>query len=192
MSTETINKKLFTVDDLYRMADAGILPEDGRFELIRGEIIELPRPGSPHAGRVKRLIHLFTSRLAEAAILSVQDPVLLDRYSAPFPDLALLKPRADFYTEAHPTPGDVLLMVEVADAPVWYDTKVKAGLYAEFEIPEYWLLDINKDIVVVRTHPADGEYRKVEIKQRGETIQPCSFPNTPFLVDEILGSKPSQ
>jgi Uma2 family endonuclease len=192
MSTETINKKLFTVDDLYRMADVGILPEDGRFELIRGEIIEMPRPGSPHAGRVKRLNHLFTSRLGEAAIVSVQDPVLLDRHSAPSPDLALLKPRTDFYTEAHPAPGDVLLMVEVADTSVWYDTKVKADLYAEFKIPEYWLLDISKDIVIVRTGPADGEYRNVEIKKRGETIQPRSLPNTPFLVDEILGTKPSR
>ena len=187
MSTETISKKLFTVDEFYRMADAGILPEEGRFELIRGEIIEMPLAGSPHAGRVKRLIHLFTFRLGETAIVSVQDPVLLDRHSQPLPDLALLKPRADFYTEAHPTPGDVLLLVEVADASVWYDTKIKAGLYAEFAIPEYWLLDIHKDVVVVRTNPANGEYREVEIKPRGETIQPCKLPNAAFLSDEILG-----
>ena len=189
MSTETINKKLFTVDELYRMADAGILAEEKRYELIRGEIIEMPLPGSPHAGRVKRLNHLFTSRLGESAIVSVQDPVLLDRHSQPLPDLALLKPRPDFYTEAHPAPGDVLLLVEVADTSVWYDTKIKAGLYAGFEILEFWLVDVNKEIVVVRTNPAGGDYHQIEIKQRGETIHPCKFSNTAFLVDEILGSK---
>ena len=83
------------------MCDTGILAHDSRYELIRGEIIEIPRPGSPHAGTVKRLIHLFTSKLANAAIVSVQDPVFLDVHSMPLPDVALLKPRPDFYTKAH-------------------------------------------------------------------------------------------
>ena len=188
MPTETINKKFFTVDEFYRMADAGILPEDGRFELIRGEIIEMPMPVSPHAGRVKRLNYVLTSRLGEAAIISVQDPVRLDLYSQPFPDIALLKFRDDFYTEAHPVPGDVLLVVEVADTSVWYDTKVKAGLYAEFGIPEYWLLDIHNDVVVIRTDPADGHYRQVVTKHRGEAIQIQKIANVTFLVDDILGA----
>src|SRR5262249_49963772 len=81
MTIETINKKLFTVDEFYRMADAGILPEDGRFELIRGGIVEMPLPGSPHAGRVKLLNYLFTTRLGQAAIVSVQDPVRLNLYN---------------------------------------------------------------------------------------------------------------
>jgi Uma2 family endonuclease len=188
MSTETITHKLFTVDEFYRMSETGILADDSRYELIRGEIIEMPRPGSPHAGSVKRLIHLFTSKLGGAVIVSVQDPVFLDIYSMPFPDLALLAPRADFYTKSHPAPADVLLVVEVADTSVWYDTKIKAGLYAEFGIAEYWLVDIHKDVVVVRTEPVDKDYRKVEVRKRGEVIEPCGIPGAGFAVDEILGA----
>ena len=55
MSTEAINKKLFSVDEYHRMAEMGILPETRRFELVRGEIIEMTIPGSPHSGRVNRL-----------------------------------------------------------------------------------------------------------------------------------------
>ena len=91
-------------------------------------------------------------------------------------------------SEAHLVPGDVLLVVEVADTSIWYDAKVKAGLYAEFGIPEYWLLDIHKDVVVIRTDPADGDYRQVETKRRGEAIQPLRIANVTFLVDDILGS----
>src|SRR5436309_995917 len=112
MPTETITKKLFTVDEFYRMSETGILAHDSRYELIRGEIFEMPRPGSPHAGTVKRLNHLFSLKLAEAAIVSLQDPVFLDLHSMPLPDIAVLKPRPDFYTKAHPSPSDILLVVK--------------------------------------------------------------------------------
>ena len=115
MSTETINKKLFMVDEFNRMADAGILPEDGRFKLIRGEIVEMRVPGSPHGGRVKRPNHLFSSRLGGVVIVGVQDPLRRNLYSQPLPDSVLLRPRAAFYTESHPAPGDALLVVEVVD-----------------------------------------------------------------------------
>ena len=103
------------------------------------------------------------------------------------PDLALLKPRPDFYTAAHPSPEDVLLVVEVSDATVRYDSSVKASLYAEAGIPEYWLLDVNKDVLVVRVDPAAGEYRSVQILHRGEAVSPRKLPSTSFTIDEILG-----
>ena len=187
MSTETINKKLFTVDEYHRMAEVGILPELGRFELIHGEIVEMTPSGSPHSSRVKRLNRLFTSSLGESVIVSVQDSVRLDVQSEPVPDLALLKPRDDFYAEAHPSPEDVLLVVEVFDTSVKYDSTVKAALYAAAEIPEYWLLDVTKDVLVVRTDPAAGEYRNVHILHRGEAISPQKLPSTSFSIDEILG-----
>ena len=187
MSTEAINKKLFTVGEYHRMADVGILPETRRFELVRGEIIERTIPGSSHSGRVNRLTYLFISRLGESVIVSGQNPVPLDAQSEPTPDLALLEPRPDFYTAAHPSPGDVLLVIEVSDTTVRYDSSVKAALYAEAGISEYWLLDVNKDVLVVRTEPAAGEYRSVQILHRGEAVSPLKLPSTSFTVDEILG-----
>src|SRR5712671_910525 len=97
MSTETVSKKLFTVDEFERMCEVGILPEDGRFELIRGEIIQMPTPMPPHAGRVDRLNHVFSSKLGALVIVRVQSPVAIDTHSEPMPDIALLKPKDDFY-----------------------------------------------------------------------------------------------
>ena len=187
MSTEAINKKLFTVDEYHHMAEVGILPETRRFELIRGEIIEMTVPGSPHSGRVNRLNRLFTSRLGQTVIVSVQNPVQLDAQSEPVPDLALLEPRPDFYTAAHPLPKDVLLVVEISDTTVKYDSSVKAAVYAEAGIHEYWLLDVNKDVLVVRTDPAAGEYRSAQTLHRGEMVSPQKLPATSFTIDEILG-----
>lgn len=187
MFTETVNKKLFTVDEFHRLAEVGILPEDGRFELIRGEIIDMGRAGPPHAGRVNRLVAVFTSAFGRAVIVSVQNPLAIDLYSEPLPDLALLKARANFYTDAHPGPDDVLLLVEVSHTTVSYDKNVKAPLYAECAVPEYWQLDVKRDVVIVRTDPLDGEYQNIQIFRRGETVTIQRSPGFSFLIDEILG-----
>ena len=175
-----------TVDEFQLMGEVGILPKTRRHELMRGEIVEVPIPGSAHAAGVKRLNQLFASRIGSPVIVSVQDPVQLDANSATIPDIALLRPRANFYCDAHPTPADVLLLVEVADSTAQWDATVKADLYADSGIVEYWLLDINRDILVVHRHPEHGEYRDVRICRRSETVVPEQVP-VEFTIDEVLG-----
>jgi Uma2 family endonuclease len=187
MATETVVKKLFTVDEYYRMWDAGILPENKRFELIRGEILEMPPALPPHSGGVIRLTTLFTSRLGNAIFLSAQNPSRIDNMSEPVPDVTLLKPRSDFYAKSHPTPSDVLLVIEVSNTSVRFDTKVKAPLYAEAGIREYWILNIPKNGLEVRSEPVSGVYTRLEILKRGQTVSPQASPEVSFKVEEILG-----
>jgi Uma2 family endonuclease len=186
MSSDVITKKLFTVDEFQLMGEVGILPKTRRHELIHGEIVEVPIPGSAHAAGVKRLNQLFASRIGPPVIISVQDPVRLNSNSATIPDLALLRPRANFYSDAHPVPADVLLLVEVADSTAQWDSTVKADLYAESGILEYWLLDINKDILVVHRHPEHNAYQDIGVYRRGQTVVPEQV-NVEFTIDEILG-----
>ena len=103
-----------TVGEYIQMGVTGILGPEPRVELIDGEIIDMPPMGAPHAGGVKRLIRVLTQALGERAIVAAQDPIVLGDLSAPQPDLAVLRPRDDFYAEAHPGPEDVLLLIEVA------------------------------------------------------------------------------
>ena len=187
MSAETIARKLFTVDEYHRMWDAGIFPEDKRFELIRGDILEMPGAKPPHSGRVNRLTHLFTSRLGDSIVLSVQNPSSIDDYSEPVPDVSLLKPRADFYMEAHPAPEDVLLLIEISHTTLRFDTKVRAPLYAEAGIREYWILNIPKNVLEVRSDPVGGQYTRHEVLKHGQTVTPRAFPEVSFRVEEILG-----
>src|SRR5438105_9315212 len=115
-----LQKHYFSVDDYYRMADAGVFPRGARIELIDGEVIEMCPIGNRHAGCVNRLGTLLNRKAADFAIVAVQNPVRLNDFSEPEPDIALLKPRADFYSNAHPTPADVLLIIEVAETSVDY------------------------------------------------------------------------
>ena len=188
MPSETITRKRFTVDEYHRMSDIGLFPEDKRFELIRGEILEMPGAKPPHSGRVNRLTHLFMARLGDAIVLSVQNPSSIDDYSEPVPDVSLLKPRMDFYTKNHPLPEDVLLVIEISHTTLRFDTKIKAPLYAEAGIPEYWILNIPQNVLEVRTEPVNGRYSRLEILKPGEVVSPRAFPGVAFRIEEILGS----
>jgi Uma2 family endonuclease len=187
MSTESVIKKLFTVDEYHRMWDAGILPEEKRFELIRGEIIEMPNPKPPHSGRANRLNHLFSSRLGDSVVVSVQNPSSIDDMSEPVPDVSLLKPRSDFYTERHPLPEDVLLAIEISYSTFRFDSKIKAPLYAEAGIREYWILNIPSNALEVHTLPVLGKYTHHQVLKHGQTISPQAFPAITFSIEEILG-----
>jgi Uma2 family endonuclease len=180
-------KRHFNVDEYYRMAEAGIFTEDDRVELIEGEIIDMSPIGSYHAGCVNQLSSLLNQKVGQVAVVQVQNPIRLDDFSAPQPDIALLKPRADFYRRSHPTPSDVLLVIEVADTSVDYDRHVKLPLYARAGIPEAWLVILPKDIIEVHSQPQNGKYQKVQRLKRGKTLTSPTIPGLALSVDEILG-----
>jgi Uma2 family endonuclease len=157
MESFICHRHRLTVDEYYRMAEVGIFSPEARVELIEGEVIDMPPIGSPHAGTVIYLATRLTYAIGDRAIVSTQNPIFLDEHSEPQPDIALLRPRSDFYRNAHPTVADVLLVVEVADSTLAYDTQIKLPLYARHHIPEVWLVDlVNQRLSVHRSPLASG------------------------------------
>ncbi|MFH0351712.1 MAG: Uma2 family endonuclease [Chromatiales bacterium] len=162
MSTPALDlyrKHRLAVHDFHRMGETGILPVDGRMELIEGEIIVMAPIGSRHAAIVKQLMALFVRAVGAGAVVSVQDPIILGEYSEPEPDLALLRPRDDFYALALPRADDVFLIIEVADTTLRYDREIKIPLYARHGIPEVWLIDVEGRTLTIFEAPAGGRYR---------------------------------
>lgn len=186
MAVQLLRRK-FTVEQYHRMAELGILTEGERVELIRGEIIEMSAIGIRHAACVNRLVRLFTKRLGDRIILAPQNPVLLDDHSEPQLDIALLQPRNDFYETAHPQSSDIFLLIEVADTTVKYDREVKIPLYAENNIAEVWLVDINEQLIEVYREPTLNSYQNVRKLTRGQTLVIQAFSDVNITVDEILG-----
>ena len=154
-----IRRHRYTVDEYYRMGDSGILKQGDRVELIEGEIVDMVPVGSAHVGIVNRLNRLLVQALGDRAIVSVQNPVRLSAFSEPEPDIALLRPRDDFYSGAHPGPTNVLLIIEVSDSSLDYDRDVKLPLYARHEIPVVWLIDIQRKQLLVFRSPTREGYR---------------------------------
>ena len=164
-----------TVDQYYRMAEAGILKEDDRVELIEGEIIDMPPIGIDHAYFVNRLTSLFIQSVGLQANVSSQNPIRLNSRSEPQPDIALLRYRDDFYRHAHPRPEDIILLVEVSDTTLRYDTEVKLPLYARHEIPEVWIVDLEHQRLEVFRRPEEGVYLKLFSPNLDETIAPIGL-----------------
>lgn len=185
MSVE-LQRRRFTVDDYYAMAHAGILHEDDRVELIEGEIIEMAAIGSHHAACVDRLTRLLVRQAGEDAVVRVQNPVRLSDLSEPQPDLALLRPRTDFYAERHPLPPDTMLVIEVSHATLGYDRGVKLPLYARTGIPELWIVNLEERVVEVHADPAEGRFRVSSGERPGSVLQPRLLPSISVPVAEIL------
>jgi Uma2 family endonuclease len=185
MSTD-ISRRLFTVDDYHRMGKAGILAEGDRVELIRGEILAMSPIGPPHCASVDRVVHAFFQTISGSAIVRAGGSVRLDQYSEPQPDIALLRPRDDFYASRHAGPRDILLIVEVAESSLEYDRTIKARLYADAGVPEYWIVDIRNDRVLVYSDPAGEAYRTVRECHRREQLALRLLPECRFDVDVLL------
>lgn len=187
MAAEPIQRKLFTTEEYHQMLQAGILSEDDRVELIEGEIWEMSPIGSRHAGSVNRLNRALGKAFGDRVVVSVQNPVHLDGYSEPQPDLAILRYREDFYTEVHPTPEDTLILIEVADSSVQFDRNVKIRLYAKKGVPEVWLFVLPESRIEVYRDPSPEGYQQVAIVRPGDRLSPLAFPDLVIEVDAILG-----
>jgi Uma2 family endonuclease len=147
-----------TVQQYRRMAEAGVLAPDARVELIEGVIVDLAPIGSRHAAAANKLTRALTAAVGTRAIVSVQNPLRLGERSEPQPDLALLRPRADFYAESPPTAADALLVIEVAQATAAYDRGVKVPLYAKHGVPEVWIVDLDFSLVRFFRSPLGDRY----------------------------------
>ena len=180
-------RRKFTIEQYHKMAKSGILTEEDRVELIRGEIVEMSPIGRRRAACVRRLVKLFSEKLSQRAIVDTQNPVELSDRSEPQPDVVLLQPHPDFYEAGHPQPQDIFLLVEVADTTVETDRNVKIPLYAEGGISEVWLVDINEQCIEIYRDPLSTGYQSVQKFQRGQTLSIQAFPDIDITVDEVLG-----
>ena len=179
-------RRKFTVDEYYRMAEVGILHADERVELIDGEIVLMAPMGKPHAVGVRRADSILQRVLEGVAIVSAQNPVHLGPHFEPEPDVAVLRIKEDEYLNQHPEPGDILWVIEIADTTLYHDRGVKALLYAEANIPETWIMNLVEDCIEAFTQPGPDGYAQHAIYRRGDTISPSTLPDVEFAVDDLL------
>ncbi len=184
-----LRERRLSVEEYFAMAKAGVLGEDDRVELLNGRLIDMPPIGPPHSHSVNDLERLFAQRLytrkEELARISIQNPVQLDEYSAPEPDVVLYNP--DMPRDRHPRSDDIYLVVEVADSTMDYDRNVKATHYAAAGIVEYWLVDLTNEVVDVHRQPEEDGYANRTRYRREESLTVSELPEMEAVpVDGIL------
>ena len=180
-------RRRFSIEEYHRMGEAGVLPDDERVELIDGEVVPMSPIGKRHAACVARVDAGFHSALKGQAIVWVQNPITLPSGSELQPDIALLRPRPDFYEASLPEAADVLLVIEVADSSSRYDRNVKLPLYARAGIPEAWLAGLVRRRLEIFREPEGGRYTRHEVLGRDASVAPLAFPDLLMHVAGILG-----
>lgn len=176
-----------TTAEYHQMASVGILAADEQVELIAGQIIQKMPKGPAHSALCKRLEKLLEQRLGEQALVQLQDPIQLNPYSEPEPDIAVVCPSPNFYADRHPTPEDTYLVIEVADTTIQRDLSIKADLYAEAGIADYWVANVTtQELHIFREPQADGYQRQLIVRKQ-QSVNLLTFPNCVVTVEECFG-----
>lgn len=178
--------KRWTVEDYHRMGDLGLLESGIRTELIAGQIMLLAPKGTAHVTTVQLFAAVLRERIGNHALIRTQDPIRLDLVSEPEPDLAIVRGSVLDYLTDHPRPEQILLIVEVADSSLKQDCQIKAKLYAQAGITDYWVVDINDRQLHVFRDPIATAYSRHLILTEPHSISPLAFPDLPISLGSIL------
>jgi Uma2 family endonuclease len=166
-----------TIDDVIRMYDVGIIPPDARVELIEGQIFDMAPIGPRHQLIVDHLNDVLGAAIDRATtILRVQGPVRGNSSTLPQPDLAVLPRRWPGYPAQHPEFRQAYLIIEVSDSTLLTDSTIKAALYARAKAPEYWIVDLTTDTIVVHRRPKAGAYASIERRRGDDLLQIAALP----------------
>ena len=179
-------RRRFTVAEYYRLAEVGIIGPMERVELIEGDIRTMAAIGDRHISTVIALTQELNEALRRLAYVSIQNPIWLPNETEPEPDVTVLARRPDLYARGKPRPGDVLLLVEVADSSLDYDRGEKRDLYARNGIQEYWVVNLAADVVEVCRGPTLRGYASIELVGLDGSLGIAAFPGTSIPVRDII------
>ncbi len=175
----------FTVEEYHKLADIGLIGEDDRIELLNGELVVKHAIGKRHSQAVTNLNMDFADHARRRFMVSPQNPVWLDEMSEPEPDLVLVPWRRKA-GESLPTPDDVFLIIEVANSSLRYDRRDKLRAYARVGIREFWIFNLDEDVMEVFRDPAGEDYNCRLRLGAGESLAPLAFPEAVIALDEII------
>ena len=182
----TRETRKFTVDEYFRLVEAGVLKPEEKVELMEGEILLMAPTGHRHVAGVTRYARVLINLAANRFSVLIQSTLPLNERSAPEPDLALLKFRDDDYAAGYAGPEDVLLIIEVADSSLNYDREVKAHIYGRAGIPETWVLNLPGDCIERFLGPGPDGYSQHTVLRRGDKVTPAALPDVELAVEELL------
>jgi Uma2 family endonuclease len=163
-AAEGLPRRAFTVDDISRMMEAGILGEDENFELIEGDLVVMAAKHVGHDGIKSKLVRALVKAAPDDFLVAPESTLQLARDILVEPDITVVAqsvyagPRKSF---ARPRPEDVYLLIEVAASSLAYDRGIKARLYARYGIREFWVIDADALKVWVHTGPSGETWSSI-------------------------------
>lgn len=192
-----VTRKRFTLAEYHYLAELGFFSEDDRVELIRGEIMEMAAKCTPHSVCNSLLLGELYTLVGKRGNVRGQEPITLPPNSEPEPDVVVARRQSDHYLSAHPSPKDILLVIEVADSSLQYDQQTKLALYAEAGISDYWLFNLIENHLEVYSEPVqdvqgNSSYRLRRIILPDEVVALPCLPDLSLNLSSVFPSYPQQ
>ena len=181
----TTDLRLWTVDEYHRMIETGILTTEDKVELLEGRIIQMSAQRPPHAATTQRTSDYLKAQLMERAYVRMQLPITLST-SEPEPDVAIVRIDPAIYGDHHPTPDEILLLIEVAHTTLVTDREEKALIYARANIADYWILDIVGRRVYIFRNPSNDGYQSTTFLNQDAAIELLAFPEIEIPFSELF------
>jgi len=187
-AAEGFPRRAFTVEEIRRMIDAGVIGEDEKFELIEGEIVMMPAKGVIHE-RIKSALNIALVRALPADLtlgmeitLRLTNTIMLEPDFAVFPKELFQKSAAGF---AQLDPGEARLVIEVAHTSLAYDKRIKAPIYARHRVQEYWIVDADQRVTRVYTGPSGDDWLSIVKYGPDQALTTPSLPVLSIKLGEI-------
>ena len=186
ISIHGVKPHLITVAEYDRMIEHGIYTENDRIELLNGEIIEIMPKGPKHVYFNEKIADFLKEKLGRNADVRSQNPITLDNFSEPEPDIVLAKPPRENYLESHPTPADILLVMEISDTTLIYDRESKARAYSRNGIKQYLLLNLQNETLEDFREPSEDGYQFKRTLRKGDHFNLVAFPEVEIKIDDLF------
>lgn len=180
--------RLLSVEIYDSMIKNGLLTENDNVELLNGAIIEKTPKGTKHSSATNYITKFFYRDFAEEIVIRVQDPIVLDDFSEPEPDVVLCKPPIEKYALRHPSPEDILLIIEVSDTTIYFDRNDKGLAYPNAGITQYLIVNVENNTIEDYRKPTDDGYQSKQTYGIGEKFSLVAFPAVEIAVEDFLQS----
>lgn len=180
------NVRLWTVDQYHCMLATGILDSNDRVELLEGQIVPISPQQPPHASTSQRTARYLDRLLDGIAYIRTQLPITLRPKSEPEPDIAVVRIDPREYSDRHPGPDDIFLIIEISDRTLLKDRKQKAKAYASAGIVDYWILDVDKRQARIYRNPGKNGYNSERILTPDDSLIPLAFPTLDIPLSQLF------
>jgi Uma2 family endonuclease len=180
-AAEGLPRRAFTFDDVVLMVEAGIIGADERLELIGGELVPMAPKGLKHESFKMRLMRHFNRASPDSVEVISETTFRLDPSTTTEPDIVALP-----YGGLRLLSGlSALLVVEVADTSLAFDTSHKAQVYAAFGIREYWVIHTNGQTIAVHLEPSPLGYGRVTVHNADALVIPHLVPELALSLSKL-------
>lgn len=183
---QTLKLHQITVEQYDAMIENGVFDENDQIELLNGVIIEKMPKGTKHATLNDIIATHLINRFGEKVCVKNQNPIWLDEFSEPEPDIVLAKPPFERYFDAHPTPDEIFLILEIADSTLGYDRNTKGAAYSRAGIRQYLLLNVQEKTLEDYREPGADGFQSKQTYRAEQTFNLVAFPDISLNVSDFL------